>query len=88
MAGAHVVFYVLAGVGWRRRHDPSPPRAFYVPFYFTLVNAAALTATARFVLGRRQSIWEKAESTRRELPAATVIVPARDADVAPELVER
>ena len=55
--------YAAAGAGWLLRRR-SVPRVLYVPFYFTMVNAAAMVALARFVAGGRQAMWEKAASTR------------------------
>ena len=37
---------------------------FYLPFYFTMVNLAAVLAFSRFFSGDRQAVWEKAESAR------------------------
>jgi cellulose synthase/poly-beta-1,6-N-acetylglucosamine synthase-like glycosyltransferase len=64
LLGAQVAFYAAAMVGLLTRRARRPRRAFYVPFYFTMVNAAALTAIARFLSGERLTVWEKAESTR------------------------
>jgi cellulose synthase/poly-beta-1,6-N-acetylglucosamine synthase-like glycosyltransferase len=55
--------YAAACAGWLLRRR-SVPRVLYVPFYFTMVNAAAMVALARFVAGGRQAMWEKAASTR------------------------
>ena len=56
--------YAAAAAGWFVRRRENVPRVLYVPFYFTMVNAAALVALCRFVAGRRQATWEKAASTR------------------------
>lgn len=56
--------YTLAAVGWCLRQRENVPRIFFVPFYFTMVNTAALNAWGRFVVGHRQATWEKAASTR------------------------
>jgi cellulose synthase/poly-beta-1,6-N-acetylglucosamine synthase-like glycosyltransferase len=58
------LFYVLAFNGWRLRKAKRTRKVFYIPFYFTMVNFAAMTGVIRFFLGQRQSIWEKAESAR------------------------
>jgi len=65
---AQVAFYTAALAGFLTRHGRRPRRIFYVPFYFTMVNAAALMALARFVSGERLTVWEKAESTRLSPP--------------------
>jgi cellulose synthase/poly-beta-1,6-N-acetylglucosamine synthase-like glycosyltransferase len=69
-----VLCYAAASIGWLMRGRSSVPKIFYVPFYFTMVNFAALVAMIQFATGRRQVVWEKAESTR--LPALTVPEPA------------
>jgi cellulose synthase/poly-beta-1,6-N-acetylglucosamine synthase-like glycosyltransferase len=62
--GAQCAFYAAAAIGYLTRDGRRPRRVFYVPFYFTMVNAAALTAFIRFLFGERLAVWEKAESTR------------------------
>jgi len=58
------LFYILAFNGWRLRRAKKPRRLFYVPFYLTMVNFAALAGMCNFLRGKRQSTWEKAESAR------------------------
>jgi hypothetical protein len=60
---AQILFYVAALQGWRQRRG-SQAKLFYIPFYFMMVNTASLVAMVRYFSGRRQSVWEKAESTR------------------------
>jgi cellulose synthase/poly-beta-1,6-N-acetylglucosamine synthase-like glycosyltransferase len=73
-----VVFYSFALIGSRFRHSEKPRRIFYVPFYFTMVNTAALLGLVKFLTGKRQRVWEKAESTRQAaVPAdGTTVSPA------------
>lgn len=66
--GLQLVCYAAALAGWIARRRQSVPRVLYVPFYFTMVNWAALVALGRFVSGRRQATWEKAASTRHAPP--------------------
>lgn len=61
---AQIVFYLLALIGSCLRHTEDPRKPFYIPFYFTMVNAAGITAAGKFIGGQRQAVWEKAESTR------------------------
>lgn len=65
------LFYVsaIAGAILRRGHVKS--RVLLVPFYFVMVNGAALAAIATWLAGGRLSSWEKAETTRHveERPA-------------------
>jgi cellulose synthase/poly-beta-1,6-N-acetylglucosamine synthase-like glycosyltransferase len=59
-----LIFYLAAINGWRVRRARKPAAIFYIPFYFTMVNLAAVIALAKFLAGERQSVWEKAESAR------------------------
>ena len=64
LLACQLAFYFCAMLGWMKRRDDRPSRFFYIPFYFTMVNSAALFAIAAFLAGRRQRTWEKAQSTR------------------------
>ncbi len=66
-----VLFYFAAINGWRVRRTSRPRGIFYIPFYFTMVNFAAIVAIAKFLSGRRQIVWEKAESARFSPAPAT-----------------
>ncbi|NIM20764.1 MAG: glycosyltransferase [Candidatus Latescibacteria bacterium] len=58
------IFYLAAMNGWRLKRTSKPRSIFYVPFYFTMVNFAAIVAIAQFLAGKRLRVWEKAESAR------------------------
>ncbi len=58
------VFYVFAAVGAFLRRGKVKSSIFLIPFYFVMVNSAALAAIATFIGGRRLASWEKAETTR------------------------
>jgi cellulose synthase/poly-beta-1,6-N-acetylglucosamine synthase-like glycosyltransferase len=62
--GVQAACYAAAFAGWRMRGRTRVPRVIYIPFYFVMVNHAALVAFIRFATGGRQVVWEKAESTR------------------------
>ena len=59
-----VFIYLAALNGWRVRQTRKPHPIFYLPFYFTMVNLAAVVATVKFISGERQRVWDKAESAR------------------------
>ncbi len=67
-----VLFYLLAINGWRLKRTSKPRNFFYIPFYFTMVNFAAIVAFIKFLSGRRQIVWEKAESARFSPAPASV----------------
>lgn len=90
-----LVCYLAAFGGWLMRRREAMPRALQVPFYFTMVNCAALMAMGRFITGGRQVVWEKAESTRMT-PAGhpfpglrrDAVVAVADANVTPRVIEK
>jgi len=58
------LFYVLAVVGAFLRRGNIQSKFLFVPFYFVMVNSAATVAIFTYLLGKRLSAWEKAETTR------------------------
>jgi len=58
-----VIFYSLALTGFLLRHK-GKIKIFYVPFYFCLVNFAALIAFYRLLRNADTRIWDKAQTTR------------------------
>jgi len=68
------IFYAAAAVGAVLRRGHVKSRIFFMPFYFVMVNGAALAAIATWLAGGRLSAWEKAETTRHveERPAPPV----------------
>jgi len=58
------LFYVVAIVGGILRRGGVQSKALVLPFYFVMVNAAALAAIIKYLGGNRFSLWEKAETTR------------------------
>jgi len=60
---SQLIFYILALVGFLLRHK-SKIKIFYIPFYFCLVNFAALAALWKFIRKDQTHFWDKAHSTR------------------------
>ncbi len=62
---AQIAFYTIAFVGWGlAAMGRKQSGVFALPFYFVLVNAAALAGLIEACLGRRYMRWEIASSTR------------------------
>jgi poly-beta-1,6-N-acetyl-D-glucosamine synthase len=60
-----LAFYAAAFVGWvLATLGRQEGRVFALPFYFVLVNIAALVGLIETCLGRRYSVWEVASLTR------------------------
>lgn len=58
-----LIFYCLALVGFLLRRR-SKIKLLYIPFYFCLVNFAALVALWKFIKKDQTHFWNKAHSTR------------------------
>jgi len=57
----------LAGVGWLSELQGRPsPRVARVPFYFYMINVAALAGCNRYLSGRQQVTWKR--TNRGDLP--------------------
>jgi len=56
-----IVCYILALCGWYASVKARPLKLFYIPFYFCLVNVAAVEAFLRFLKGERQVMWKPRE---------------------------
>jgi cellulose synthase/poly-beta-1,6-N-acetylglucosamine synthase-like glycosyltransferase len=58
-----IIFYSLACTGLILRHK-NKIKIFYVPFFFCLINGAALIALYKFIVNAETRIWDKAHTTR------------------------
>lgn len=57
-----LAFYLLAAVGWMLEKRARAPKIFYLPYYFCLVNLAALLGIARFFGGSLSPTWQTVRS--------------------------
>jgi cellulose synthase/poly-beta-1,6-N-acetylglucosamine synthase-like glycosyltransferase len=55
------IFYFLALTGWITRNWTAHPVGVYVPFYFCVMNLAALRGLWRFLAKTQTTQWRKAE---------------------------
>jgi len=55
---AQLLFYSSAFVGWRAARLGVKLGPFALPYYFVLVNAAAVVAFVKFMRGEAQVVWE------------------------------
>jgi cellulose synthase/poly-beta-1,6-N-acetylglucosamine synthase-like glycosyltransferase len=53
-----LLFYLLAWKGMHYKADAKIPIYFTVPYYFTLLNLACLTASVRYIKGEKMVIWK------------------------------
>ena len=54
-----VLFYALAAIGWSLSKRASMPRLFYVPYYFCLINFAALRGVVDYFISENDyTTWQ------------------------------
>jgi biofilm PGA synthesis N-glycosyltransferase PgaC len=58
---AQIGFYLLAFGGYFAEKMQRRVKAFFLPYYFTFMHAAALIGGVRYFTGKQSSIWEKAK---------------------------
>jgi len=56
-----ILFYVLATVGFLTQKHPFRIKLIYAPFYFVAMNYAMFKGFFRFLKGKQNVLWEKAE---------------------------
>jgi len=59
-----VAFYLAALIGYVLERRGIKVRLLYIPYFFCLVNAAAISGVINMLLGGKLSSWEKAKSAR------------------------
>lgn len=59
---AQLTFYAAAGVGFALDTRGRQVKAFYIPFYFTAMNVAALLSLFYCLMGKKYATWEKPET--------------------------
>jgi lysophospholipase L1-like esterase len=70
-----LAFYSLSIAAYLLSPFGNVPAALRLPFYFVLVNAAAMKGLLDFLRGRRRATWEKSESTRRPVAVRPAYAP-------------
>ncbi len=58
---AQVVFYLTAVLGWIFEQFKVKVKAFYVPYYFCMMNYSVYRGFGRLVTGRQSVVWEKSK---------------------------
>lgn len=59
--GVQVLFYFFALIGWGLEKRKLKFKAFFVPYYFCMMNLAMYKGFARFMKGNQSVLWEKAK---------------------------
>lgn len=58
---AQVVFYVSAILGWIFEQMKLKVKAFYVPYYFCMMNYSVYRGLGRLIAGSQSVVWEKSK---------------------------
>jgi biofilm PGA synthesis N-glycosyltransferase PgaC len=56
-----VVFYLLALCGWLLERRKVKIKAFFIPYYFCVMNYAVLAGIFRYAFSQQSAVWEKAK---------------------------
>ena len=56
-----IFFYIIAVVGWIFEQFKIKIKAFYVPFYFCMMNYSVYRGFIRLMLGQQSVVWEKSK---------------------------
>ena len=56
-----LVFYAFAYVGWKYAERNLKKKAFYIPFYFLIMNYCVLLGIVRYIFRGQSVRWEKAQ---------------------------
>ncbi|CAN5559011.1 glycosyltransferase family 2 protein [soil metagenome] len=57
----HLSFYAAASLGWIMENRSIRIKIFFVPYYFLVMNYAALAGYFRFMQGKQSAAWERSE---------------------------
>lgn len=61
LLGAQVLFYLLAFAGYIFEQKNIRIKAFFIPYYFCLMNYAVITGIVRFFRKKQSAAWEKSK---------------------------
>jgi cellulose synthase/poly-beta-1,6-N-acetylglucosamine synthase-like glycosyltransferase len=61
-----ILFYLLALSGWFLAHKQIKIKAFFIPFYFCVMNYAVFLGFFRLLQGQQTVLWEKVERKRKQ----------------------
>ncbi len=64
MATAAALLLLAGGIGGLLQRAGKPSGGFSLPFYFLLVNAAAMVGWVKYLVGKVETTWKKPESSR------------------------
>lgn len=70
LLAAQGAFYAAAGLGWLFEQRKLKVKAFFVPYYFCMMNYAVVAGILRYIKGSQSAAWEKSARQAGKLPTA------------------
>jgi poly-beta-1,6-N-acetyl-D-glucosamine synthase len=64
---AQLLFYGMAGAGYLLRDKTVHTKGFFVPYYFSVMNAAVYAGFLRFMRKKQSVVWERAKRAELDL---------------------
>ena len=61
-----ILFYLLALMGWTFEKKQLKIKAFFIPYYFCVMNYSVFLGFARLLKGQQTVLWEKSERKRNQ----------------------
>jgi hypothetical protein len=61
-----ILFYLLAVLGWFFEKKQIKIKAFFIPYYFCIMNYSVFLGFARLLKNQQTVLWEKAERKRNQ----------------------
>jgi poly-beta-1,6-N-acetyl-D-glucosamine synthase len=61
-----IMFYLLALIGWIFENKQLKIKAFFIPYYFCVMNYSVFLGFARLLKGQQTVLWEKSERKRNQ----------------------
>lgn len=55
------LFYILAAIGWKLEDNYQMPKLLFIPYYFCLMNYAAIAGWFRYINKEQSVNWERAK---------------------------
>ena len=58
---AQILFYLASTAGYFLESRKIKIKILFIPFYFSMMNYAAIAGTFRYFIGNQSAAWEKAK---------------------------
>ncbi|MEQ9117404.1 hypothetical protein [Fulvivirga sp.] len=63
---AQLVFYIISLIGHFLRGKDVKIKGFFIPYYFTFMNASVFMGLGRLIGDKQSVVWEKAQRMKKD----------------------